>query len=57
MKLEFADKSYIQIKKSDESGKILLIISAKDGENPLKKITNCVEISEKDFKFLISDMV
>ena len=56
MKLEFEDKSYVEIKKS-AGGEILVMVSARDADNPLKKIINCVEISEKDFKFLISDMI
>lgn len=56
-KLNFEDKSYLEIKKSAETGDIIIIVSAKDGTNPLKKITNAVEISEKDFRFLISDIV
>lgn len=56
MKISFDDKSYIQVKKSAE-GKIIIIISAKDQNNDLKKITNAVEISEEEFKNLISDVL
>jgi nitrate reductase NapAB chaperone NapD len=56
MKIEFNDKSYIECKKSDTPGKIVIVISAKDYENPLKKITNAVEIEESQFKQLISDI-
>lgn len=55
-KIVFEDKSYIQIKKSDEPEKILVIISAKDSQNPLKKIINSIEITEEEFKKLISDV-
>jgi hypothetical protein len=54
-KLLFDDSSYIECKKSD-SGQIIIIISAKDHNNSLKKITNAVEISIEDFKKLISDV-
>lgn len=54
MKITFDDKSYVECRKSND--KILLIISAKDQSNPLKKITNAVEISKEDFKKLISDV-
>lgn len=54
-KLLFDDNSYIECKKSD-NGQIVVIISAKDHNNPLKKITNAVEISVEDFKKLISDV-
>ena len=56
MKIEFEDKSYIQIKRADEPGKIVVIIQAKDYENPLKKITNCVELTETQFNQLVSDI-
>lgn len=56
MKIEFDDKSYIECRKSDNPGKILLIISAKDGSNSLKKITNAVELTGEEFKQLISDI-
>ena len=56
MKITFEDKSYIDCRKSDNPGKIVIVISAKDHENPLKKITNAVEISTAEFKQLISDV-
>lgn len=56
MKITFEDKSYIECRKSDNPDKIIVIISAKDHDNPLKKITNAVEISTAEFKQLISDV-
>jgi nitrate reductase NapAB chaperone NapD len=56
MKIEFEDKSYIECRKSDSAGKILIIISAKDQGNNLKKTTNIVEITTEQFKELISDI-
>lgn len=55
MKIIFDDKSSIECRKSD-NGNITLIIQAKDYENPLKKITNAVEITLEEFKKLISDV-
>lgn len=55
MKITFEDKSYIEIKKSTNDKKIYIIIQAKDQNNPLKKITNSVEITEEEFKKLISE--
>ena len=55
MKIQFTDKSFIEAKKID-SDKVLFIIQAKDHENPLKKITNAVELSIEEFKTLISDI-
>lgn len=56
MKITFDDKSYIECRKSDNPGKIIVIISAKDHDNPLKKITNAVEITIAEFKQLVSDV-
>ncbi len=56
MKIEFEDKSYIECRKSDTPGKIIVAISAKDHENPLKKITNAVELTADEFKRLISEV-
>ena len=56
MKIEFEDKSYVEFRKSDNPGKVILIISAKSQDNILKKITNAVEIDLNQFKSLISDI-
>lgn len=56
MKIEFPDKSYVECSRSNQSDKIIITISAKDYQNPLKKITNAVEISIEQFKQLISDV-
>ena len=56
MKIEFEDKSYIECRKSNEPGKIVVTISAKDHENPLKRIVNAVELSTEEFKKLVSDV-
>lgn len=54
MKIQFDDSSYIEIINSND--KITIIISAKDRTNPLHRITNAVEISNDEFKRLISDV-
>jgi nitrate reductase NapAB chaperone NapD len=54
MKITFEDKSYIEIRKSDNPGKIIIVISAQDNENTLKKITNAVEITKEQFNQLIN---
>lgn len=56
MKITFEDKSYIDCLKSSEPGKVMIIISAKDHIDPLKKITNAVELTNEEFKKLISDI-
>lgn len=57
MKIEFNDKSFVECIKSNNPGKILFTISAKDHNDPLKKISNAVEITADEFKKLISDIV
>ncbi len=56
MKIEFADKSYIEFKKSDHPDKIVILIAAVDPSNPLKKITNAVEVTVQQFNELISEV-
>ena len=56
MRIEFDDKSYIECYKSDQPGKVIIAISAKDHGNHLKKITNAVELTLEEFKKLISDV-
>lgn len=54
MKITFDDKTYVECRTADD--KIVIIISAKDQSNPLRKIVNAVEISKEEFKRLISDV-
>jgi len=55
MKISFEDKSYIECKVND-AGKMVIIIQAKDQSNPLKKITNAVELTLEQFKLLVSEV-
>jgi hypothetical protein len=57
MKITFEDKSHIECAKSDNPGKVVLTISAKDHNDPLKKISNSVEITKEEFQKLISDVL
>jgi len=57
MKIAFNDKSFIECSHSDSPGKIVITISASDRTDPLKRITNAVEISMEEFKKLISDIL
>lgn len=52
-KLIFDNKSYIEITRS-ESGKIILTIVAIDPYNTFSTIANSVEVTEEQFKQLIS---
>lgn len=53
MKIEFEDKSYIEIIKSPNPGKVMITIVARDHEKPLATIANSVEITEEQFKQII----
>lgn len=57
MKIVFDDNSYIECKKSDKADQIIVIVSAKDMENPRKKITNACEISLNDFKKIAEEIL
>lgn len=57
MRITFQDKSYIDCYKSNQPGKIMIAISAKDGIDPLKRTVNAVELTLEEFKQLTSDMV
>jgi hypothetical protein len=56
MKIQFDDKSYIEVRRSDNPGKVIVTISARDHNDSMKKITNAVEITTAEFKQLISDV-
>lgn len=56
MRITFTDQSYIDCYKSNQPGKIMIAISAKDGTDPLKRTVNAVELSVEEFKQLIADI-
>jgi hypothetical protein len=56
MKIQFEDKSYIEIGHSPVPGKIILTISAKDHLNALKTIANSVEITIDQLKQLVESV-
>lgn len=56
MKIQFEDKSYLEIKKSPNPDKIMIVIQARDQKNSLKKITNCVEIDLEQFKKIAQEI-
>lgn len=53
MKVEFPDKSYVEIIRSNNPGKILITIVAKDSEKPLATIASSVELTEEQFQSII----
>lgn len=54
MKIQFDDKSQVECHKDGD--KIIITIQAKDHLNPLKKITNAVELTKEEFAKLISEI-
>lgn len=55
MKIQFNDKSSVECRKTDD-GNVLLIIQARDYENPLKKIINSCVLTMEEFERLISEI-
>lgn len=54
MRIDFDDGSYVEFRKSDD--KYLIIVSAKDAQNSLKRITNAAEISVEELNSLIKSI-
>ena len=52
-KIEFENRSYIEVIKSPTQGKIVITIVVRDHTNPLSTIANSVEITEEQFKGLM----
>lgn len=55
MKIQFDDKSYVDIHKMD-NGKIAITIVARDENSLQKKVVNSVQLDPDQFKQLISDV-
>lgn len=51
MKIQFQDKSYIEITKSND--KVIITIVAHDHNSPLATIANSVELTKEQFDQLI----
>ncbi len=56
MKIDFGTAGYIEVKKSTESGKVVIISAAVDQDNPKKKNTHIVELTKEQMKELLSDV-
>lgn len=52
MKIDFPDKSYIEIVPSEQNHNIIITIVARDGENPLTIIANSVELTKEQFNLI-----
>jgi len=53
MRINFEDKSFVEIKLSTKPGNIEIVLGAIDFDNPLKKVINSAEINIKDFAKLV----
>jgi hypothetical protein len=51
-KIQFEDKSYIEITKSTSPGKIILTIAARSEKNTAAVVAHSVEITEEQLKEL-----
>ncbi len=57
MRIDFADKSYIQIVRSNSSDdKIVITVAAKSMKNPLELINNSVEISVEQLDLFLKEL-
>lgn len=52
MKIQFEDKSYIEIMRA-QTGKIVITIVAREGKDSLSVIANSVELTPEQFSQLI----
>ena len=57
MRIDFEDKSYVEIRRSTEPSKLLLLIQARDYSDPMKRITNSVELTEQQLMQLTSEFI
>lgn len=56
MKITFEDRSYLEILKSTNPGKLLIVVAATSFEDSNNFIVNSVEITEKDLIKLIKSV-
>lgn len=55
MRIDFADKSFISATRSPE-GRVVISVGATTLDDPLSLVLNTAELSEEEFKKLISDL-
>lgn len=55
MKIEFSDKSYIEVQKTGD--KVLIMLYAKDAENPRKGTINSCEMTKEQFVELCKEVI
>lgn len=57
MRITFADKSYIECYKSATPGNVMIVITANDGRDKNKRISNAAELTREEFTKLLSEVV
>lgn len=55
MRIDFGDSSYIEVHRT-ATGKIAVVLSAKDGKNSKNTIVNSAELTVEEFSKLIADV-
>lgn len=56
MKIEFDDKGYVEIKKSNTPNKIWIVIQAIDPNDKNKKIVNAAEITSTELNKMLENL-
>jgi hypothetical protein len=56
MKIQFDDRSYIEITKSNNSDKIFISVAAKDQNNSKSLIINSVELTVEQLNQLVNSL-
>lgn len=56
MKIDFPDRSSIEVKHADKPDHILIIISAADATNKNKRVINACELTTEEFSKLIAEV-
>jgi len=57
MKVEFPDRSYVEIRPSQATNKFILTIAARDNKEPLSTIANSVELTKEQLSQLFFDLI
>lgn len=48
VKIEFTDRSYIEITKSNTPNKVFVAVAAKSVDNAQKLVVNCIELTQEE---------
>jgi hypothetical protein len=56
MKINFEDRSYIELTKSAHPNKVFITIAAKSADDSHKLIANCIELTEEQLVALVKSV-